>query len=214
MSENNMEIGLLELTEKRTIIHPTSINEIKFGSAGDLEVRVQGCPWWLDDAASAETQTISFLFSEITHSILYFEDFNPDYDEALEDFEINSSSNLAWAQSESIAIHCSTPLTDALGLFAVVQDYLSAEKALFDARYFLNFVSSDELSVFKKITETRSYMLARAPKLLSGLICEELDRQGVKYGKSPTLLDKVGIYHVRFGETQFFCNRAVAHIST
>jgi hypothetical protein len=90
----------------------------------------------------------------------------------------------------------------------MVQTFLASVGAFKGVGDFLN--QGLLLRDFTKISSGRSYLLARAPDVLSRLLCDELDRQLVPYNVVANSKWPENRQWVRLEDTGFLCERAWA----
>lgn len=205
-----VQINLISLLARREIVHPSSIISAELVNEQKLSINIKGVPWWRDVLKAGDESVIAFVFDGVTDGCLDLGIIDSEYDEALESFKIFYAEDCDWAQEYGFEIYCSAPLQDPFKLYSIVSDYVIGNRSMFGVTDYLNTGAGHYLHNFEKIVTSRSYMLARAPKVLCEKICSELDRQGVKYKTSASCIRNVGKIVVQLEGSTFFCSNAVA----
>ena len=203
-----MRIDLIELLRSRPIVHPTRIVSTSI-SSNAVRVTVRGYPWWRDAPSPPEEQSIEFVFEGIARGQIELEDFESDCDEALEEFDVVSMSEVGWAQADEFSIYCSSTLNDPLELHLRVHDFLNEADAYRRPGEFLN-CASGRLAKFVEITSSNSYMVARGPECIRDIVCRELERQGVAYNVIATPTKPACGMLIRLAQSHFVCTAAFA----
>ncbi|KSB90608.1 hypothetical protein AS593_21765 [Caulobacter vibrioides] len=204
-----MRRDLYGLLQERSIVHPTRVEAITWRQ-GRLSVEVSGWRWW--DASCPNPATdgaITFVFDEVTEGRFLLDRLDRD-DEMLDEFEIRLVAETPWARSADWSIYCSAAVPDPLAIYVAVEDYLRRNEARFGVEDFLNQGSG--LRAFIEMTKAPGFLLARAPECIRDLICEELDRQCVRYSVVQTVADTESRFLVTLGRSTFFCEGAIAEM--
>lgn len=208
-----MKIDLIELLKTRTVIHPTIVTSGELRD-GNLHLYLAGYSWWRD-APMENGPAYKFFFQGVTGEIApILSETGPDgWDEALDNFSVQSLVDANWAQPQVYDLYCSQPLKDVLGLYVLLENYLRGVDSYFSPQQFLNCGGWEKgpLASFADIGSSNSFLLARAPRAIADLLHEELTRQGVKHNtlykdcnpETPSL-------RVRVGGSDFLCQSAVA----
>jgi hypothetical protein len=203
----------LELIQKRKISHPSKIISATIKANRELIIVIEGFPWWRENSFAGDNDQIELLFVDVSEGELKLPDIAhdwPEWDEALEDFEVSNAAQYSWADTDGYELFCSKPLKNPLGLYATLHDYLTSEGSFHTAKHFLNFGGSDAFDLYLKYTSSRSYLLSCAPKKVTHFLAKQLEMQDVPYRMSPIKLASCGALRVRLGNSIFFCKKAVA----
>jgi hypothetical protein len=202
--------NLLDLLTDRPVIHPTKIDEVAWRGR-QLTVAVSGHRWWATPYEDRQTEgAISLVFNGLEGGCLFMDELEPDDDEALEDLEVLSVSDVPWAQACDWSIYCSGPIDDPVSLFAKVHDYLRLNQAFLGPEHFLN--QATDISGFVAMTQVGGFLVGRGPASIRDLICAELERQEVPYNVLQTTVDTEPQYLVRLGNSAFLCQEALAEL--
>lgn len=201
---------LLDLLAERPIVHPTTIDAVRW-SGSQLTIEVRGHRWWASPYEDRHAEgAIRLVFSGLEEGCLLTDELQPNDNEALDDFEVLSVSDVPWAQPSEWSIYSSGPIDDPLSLFSKVHDYLCLNEAFLRAENFLNQAAS--LSAFTAMTQTSGFLVGRGPAAVRDLICAELGRQGVAHNVIHSAADMEPRYLVRLGNSAFLCHEAVAEL--
>ena len=204
-----MRMDLMELLRSKAIAHPTIINSISV-EGGNVRVRVSGWPWW--DASSEKKEgKIEFVFEGVSEGEIEIGVTNSNdhyFNEALEDFEIKSLNDVAWAQPNSQSVYCSSPIPRPWELYALLHDHLVKEGSFKRPADFLN--SAQTFESFYKIAASNSFMVAHCPEVICKIVCDELIRQGVPHNVLSRALNADTRLWVRLNEADFLCQTATA----
>lgn len=170
-------------------------------------------PWWKAHGNSADRAKLTLVFGGISQGFLdaCLGRGCEDSDEDLEDFHVQALEDIEWAQPCTHHIYGSSPLPNALLLYAVLKDYLIDVNAYRLPEDFLNFDFDGKLRRFVEFTSSNSYLVAQAPESVCNIICEELTRQGVTH-------NAIKVYEapqekrlwIRLGKGDFLCDSAIA----
>lgn len=204
-----MRVDLLALLRKRSVCHPSHI----IGAAlenHDFRVRIVGDPWWSENSDRSRDHAIEFIFGGVGEGVLEPLDFDSEFSEALEPFNVIASDTLPWAQPRGSEIYCNAPLPKPLEVYLTVHDFLASHGTFRRAWQYLNCPEGEQLGPFIQITQANSFLLGRFPPVIRDLVCAQLDAQGVPYSDLPIGLEKLGKLLVTIQRSQFFCETAVA----
>lgn len=208
-----MRVDLYQLLKDRSVGHPSRITSAVLAD-NDFVVRVRGWPWWSDNADRDRDHSIELVFGGVGCGAINPSEFDPEWDEALEPFEVIACEDLAWAQPSGSAIYCQAPLPEPLEMYMAVHDLLISYNALRDVWRYFNNPDSRQLDSFVRITRTNSYLLGQFPGKIRNVVCAKLDAQGVPYYERPTGLASTGRYLVTIQNSQFFCETAHAEFES
>ena len=131
-----------------------------------------------------------------------------DADEVLEDFYVDRTSELDWAQPATSDVFCSAPIPRPLEIYHRLERYLEERNALKSPDDFLN--GAGRLSRFLEYASSSMFLLSTGPAAITDLVVAELQEQGVPYSLQPTRGREVPPITVRLGSHGFFCERASA----
>ncbi|GAA0199663.1 hypothetical protein QOZ96_001175 [Brevundimonas nasdae] len=200
-------IDLLDLMAARPIMHPSRITS--FELIGDVvTLSLEGAAWWREDRPESEGE-IRFRFHGVAcGSIDLTELVDPEWDEALDVFHIERTSNLPWVQPSTVSIFCNGAIPMPLAVYTRVQNYLLDVSALRSPSDFLN--GGDRLSWFLEIARSPVHQLATAPPAIADLIINELNDQGVPHSVTFPRGGAVPALLIRIGDHGFFCTQATA----
>jgi hypothetical protein len=207
-----MRVELLKLLEEKPIIYPTRMESLRV-TPGSIHMTLTGHKWWNPESTEKDGR-ITFVFEGLSEGkvdVTFFNAVNFGWDEALEDFRIQSLAGIDWAQPATHSIYCSTALKDPLSVYIGLQDYLAEAGSYLRAEHFLN--CGNKLRKFTELTTSQSYMLARCPSAISEILCSELDRQAVRYNVIAINLPPEDRLWVAMGDADFLCETAVAEFS-
>jgi hypothetical protein len=202
-----MVIDAIELLREREIVFPCRVAS---SSLADREFRlsVAGYPWWRDEAGDAEGK-ISFRFAGVTRGSL---DMAPllDHteDEWLEEFEIQFTSTLDWADPNQFSIYCSAPLPNPIAVYTAVENYIFASRALRTPGDYLN--GAFRISSFLEIATSSGYLLAIGPEPIRSIVVAELKSQSVRHTVLEAKRHAEARLLVRLQGSSFFCDAALA----
>lgn len=217
-----MRIDLLDLLCKAEIVHPSTIRSVEMRerlieaagcTASDLYVSLIGHAWWRPGRKDDIETAYEFLFEDLYDGTLGVRMVDSHFDEALEDFSIQSLIDTDWAQGGERQIFCSGPLRDPFSLYMALEEHLLAADTYMRPEDFLNWPSS--LRKFAEMTASGSYLVARAPIGVCKIVVDELERQCVPHnlvGGSRVATDvqaAKGLW-VRLNGSSFLCRGAVA----
>ncbi len=201
---------LVELLSERPIVHPTRIEGATINGR-KLTIAVRGYRWWESPYVDRQVEGgANLVFGDLGEGRLVTDEFGPDDDEALEDFEVISVSEVPWAQACNWSVYCSGSIREPLILHAKVHDFLSARGAFLPPERFLN--QAYDLSKFVGMAQSDGFMIASGPRCIRDLVCEELERQSVPHNVLGTPADTEPRLLVRLGSSAFFCETAWAEI--
>ncbi|WP_395945836.1 hypothetical protein [Brevundimonas sp.] len=200
-------VDLFDLIAARPISHPTRITS--FELIGDVAtLSVEGAAWWREGHPEIEGE-ILFRFQGVTcGSIDLTELVDLEWDEALEGFFVERTSNLPWAQPSTVSIFCNGAIPMPLKVYKLVQDYLLDVRALRAPSDFLN--GGDRLSWFLEVTRSPVHQLATAPPVIADLIIDELNDQGVPHTVTFPRGGAVAAFLIRIGDHGFLCAQVTA----
>jgi hypothetical protein len=200
-------IDLFDLMATRPISHPTRITS--FSLVGDMAtLSVEGASWWVENRPDIDGE-IQFRFEGVTcGSIDLSELVDPEWDEALDMFHMERTSDLPWAQPSTVSIFCNGSIPRPLDVYARVQNYLLDVDALSSPSDILN--GGDRLSWFLEVARSPVHQLAVAPPVIADLIIGELNDQGVPHIVMFLRGGAVASILIRIGDHGFFCERATA----
>jgi hypothetical protein len=207
-----MRIELTKLLAQRPVESPSRVKRMTFAGRR-LEVLVTGFPWWSaeDNGRPWHPSSITLIFEELPWGYgrlpVHLDD---PYGDDLEDFSVVCLADVGWAQPPADEIYCNGPLADPIALYTLLQDRLHDADAFLGPEDLLN--QCDRLSEFLRLASGSSFLLARTPAALTGLLRSELDRQQVPY---TVLARQAGVESrlwVRFAGGSFLCERAFAEI--
>lgn len=202
--------NLFDLLTERPVVHPTRIDAVTWRGR-QLTVAVRGHRWWASPYEDRQTEgAISLVFNGLEDGRLFTDELQPDDDEALEDFEVISVSDVPWAQACDWSIYCSGQIGEPISLFAKVHDYLRLHQAFLGPEHFLN--QAADISRFVAMTQAGGFLAGRGPTCIRDLICAELERQGVPHNVVETTADTEPRYLVRLGNSAFLCHEALAEL--
>lgn len=203
--------NLSDLLSDRPIVHPTKIDTVTWRGR-QLTIDVRGHRWWASPYEDRHSEgAIRLVFSGLEDGRLFTDELQPEDDEALEDFEVLSVSDVPWAQARDWAIYCSGPIGDPISVYTQVHDYLGLQDAALRAEHFLN--QAAVLSSFVTMTQANGFLVGRGPPCIRDLICDELKRQGVPHNVVRTHAETEQRYLVRLGNSVFFCLEAIAEMA-
>jgi hypothetical protein len=202
---------LIDLLQERPIFHPSWIDGISWRGR-TLTIAIRGSRWWEGpyDAAQAEGAA-SIVFDEVGEGRLYTDGLDPDFDEALEGFEILPVSEVAWAQAPGWSIYCSGPIGNPLRLYSRVHDYLSSDDAFLPAEHFLN--QADDLSKFVAMAQSAGFLIGHGPSRIRDLICEELVHQSTPHNVIERKCGAWPKFLVRLCNSAFLCGNAALELA-
>lgn len=207
-----MQSDLVQLLASRSITHPTHIKSIEFAD-GTLTIILMGYPWWKAHRDFAERATLTMVFGGISKGIfdVSFADGGEDNDEDLENFHVQPLEVIDWAQPCTHHIYGTSPVPNALLLYAVLKDYLIDISAYRPPEDFFNFDFDGKLRRFEELMSFTPYLVARAPESICNVICAELGRQGVTHNafKAFEASPEKRLW-VRLGKGDFLCDPATA----
>ncbi len=204
---DDMIVDAIDLLNEHEIVHPSRVASASV-QLGEFQLVIRGCPWWHVKAGDAEGQ-ISFRFSRVSDGQMDLPALlGCEADEALEDFAIRLTSSLDWVSTELFQIYCSAPLSDPLKVYAIVQNYLLAQRASWTPAHYLNGARC--LDQFLEVTASAGYLLATVPQSLRELVVSELQAQGVRHNVMESKARADGRLFVRILGSAFFCETAVA----
>jgi len=201
------KVNLVDLIAVRPIVNPTRITSFKL--VGDVaSFALQGASWWGENQANINGK-IEFRFEGVTSgSIDLWALSDPEWDEALDTFHMERTSDLPWAQPSTVSIFCNGSIPRPLDVYTCVQNYLLDVKALRSPSDILN--GGDRLSWFLEVARSPVHQLAVAPPAIADLIIGELNDQGVPYTVTFPPGSGIAPILVRIGDQGFFCERATA----
>lgn len=203
-----MRVELIELLADREIVHPTTISSVVWAQ-GELVMSITGYRWWEQPYSGRKSDgAIRFIFGGVTGGALRCDEFHPEDDEALDDFEITPVADVGWAQPKDWSLFCSSAIPQPMALYVGLHDFLAREGAFYAPGDFLNCAT--EISRFVAMARAPGFMLGQGPGCVRDLLCAELERQGVVYNVIQTLADQESRMLVRIGGSSFLCNSAVA----
>jgi hypothetical protein len=206
-----MVIDTIQLLREREIIFPCRIVSSILADR-EFRLTVAGYPWWRDQAGDAESQ-ITFRFSGMgtgnldLSSLLDYEDH-----EWLEEFEIDLTSTLDWADPNQFSIYCSAPLLNPVAVYLAVEDYIVASNALRTPGDYLN--GANRLSTFLEIATSPGYLLATGPEPIRSIVVAELNSQSIRHTVLETKRHTQGRLLVRLQGSAFFCATALAEFES
>jgi len=200
-------VNLVDLIAARPIVHPTRIASFKL--VGDVAtLALKGASWWGENRAEIDGE-IEFRFEGVTcGSIDLWALSDPEWDEALDMFHMERTSDLPWAQPSTVSIFCNGSIPRPLDVYTCVQNYLLDVKALRSPSDILN--GGDRLSWFLEVARSPVHQLAIAPPVIADLIISELNDQGVPHTVTFPQGGAIALILVRIGDHGFFCERATA----
>lgn len=169
-----MEVDLLELLRKTSIVHPTRITAVQI-SGGLLRMHIMGFPWWQPGSGLDEGE-LEIVFTGPLEGVFDI-DVDDSWDEALENLAVKSLENVGWAQPKAHSIYALRPLANPMALYAAVKKYLIDMASFKTPEDFLNF--DFEEAYQGVIRNTFVFLVADAPESVRQVICDELARQGV-----------------------------------
>ena len=201
---------LLDLLIDRPIVHPTKIDAVTWRD-GQLTIAVSGHRWWASPYEDRQIEgKISLVFDGLEKGRLLTDELQAGDDEALEDFEVITVSEVPWAQAREWSIYCSGPIGEPIALFAKVYDYLRLSDAFLEPQHFLN--QARDISGFAAMTRASGFLVGRGPICIRDLICGELERQAVPHNVVRTAIDTEPQFLVRLGNSAFLCHQALAEL--
>jgi hypothetical protein len=202
-----MVIDAIDLLREREIVHPSRIVSSFLGD-GEFRLSLAGYPWWRDRAGDDEGR-IGFRFSGVTSGSLDVRRLLDHVEvEWLEQFEIELTSTLDWANPHQFGIYCSAPLSNPLAVYMAVENYIFDSRAIRSPGDYLN--GADRLSTFFEIATSSGYLLATGPELIRSIVVAELKSQSVPHTVHETERHAEGRLLVRFQGSAFFCGAALA----
>jgi len=209
LPEENMVIDVIELLNEHKIVFPCRIVSSSMAD-GEFRLLVEGYPWWRDEAGEGEGK-ISFRFSGVTNGNLDLRALlDHEEDEGLEEFEIELTSTLDWAQPNQFSIYCSAPLPNPIAVYTAVENYIFASRALRTPGDYLN--GAFRLSTFLEIATSSGYLLATGPEPIRSIVVAELKSQSVRHTVLETKRHAEGRLLVRLQGSAFFCATALAEL--
>ena len=125
-------------------------------SHDSLRICITGYPWWQPTPDYEDTRELEILFQGPLEGVLDVALVGP-WDEALESFSATSLEHVDWAQPGVHSIYCSSPLPNALSLYAVLKDHLIDARSYKKPEDFLNFDFDETLKGFIRNTSTNSF---------------------------------------------------------
>lgn len=202
--------NLMDLLADRPIVHPTRIDAVVWRGR-HLIIHVRGHRWWASPYEDRQSEgAISLVFNGLEYGRLFTDELQSDDDEALEDFEVLSVSDVPWAQASRWSIYSSGSVAEPLALFSKVHNYLQQKQAFLGADRFLN--QATDLSQFAATVQSSGALVGQGPTPIRDLICTELERQRVPHNVVQTVPDVEARYLVRLGDSGFLCQEAFAEL--
>lgn len=198
---------LFDLLAVRSIAHPSRMKALQV--RGDtLTLSIEGWSWWRADRSDVEGE-IRLVFDGISSGSIALPDFQAwDLNEILEDFRIEQTSMLDWAQPASSSIYCSAPIPRPLAVYQRIDDFLQDRNALRRPVDFLN--GAHRLSRFLEYTSSNAFLLSTGPAAITELVSEELRVQDVPHTNLSVSGREEAPILVRLGAHGFFCEHAHA----
>jgi len=202
-----MVIDTIQLLREREIVFPCRIVSSILADR-EFRVTVEGYPWWRDQAGDAQSQ-ITFRFAGVSNGNL---DLNALLDheehEWLEQFEIELTSTLEWANPDQFGIYCSAPLPNPIAVYTAVENYIFASRAPRTPGDYLN--GAHRLGSFLEIATSSGYLLATGPEPIRSIVVAELESQSVRHTVHETKRHAESRLLVRLQGSAFFCGAALA----
>lgn len=209
-----MKLELIKILEKLDSLPTGSVTSMQ-ARKSVFELTIRGEPWWTDFASNIweerqeqPEEQFKLLFSGLSHTrIDVAELLSFQHEELAESIIVRPLKDEKWVGGDTYNIYGSEPLPNPLALYAELSDYLTRIGAPSTASDYLNIARS--ISNFCEITQAPTYLISDAPSAPTKVICDELDRQGVRY---TTVAFKhampTGLF-VQIGRTSFTCQEAV-----
>jgi len=202
-----MIIDAMDLLRGREIVHPSQIVSSTLAD-GEFRLSLAGYPWWRDQTGDDDSK-IGFRFSGVTSGSLDVKMLLANWDdEWLEQFEIELTSTLDWANPDQFGIYCSAPLPDPIAVYTAVENYIFASRALRTPDDYLN--GAGRLSTFLENASSCGYLLATGPEPIRSIVVAELKSQSVRHTVRETKRHAEGRLLVRLQGSAFFCGTALA----
>jgi hypothetical protein len=206
-----MRVDLVELLRAREIGHPCRLLRLESSCDSDLRIEVAGYPWWLQNLPHDREERITFHLEGITGGLFDSDLFHADcYDEDLESFDAGPLSAQAWAEGVHCDVYCSSPLPNALDVYASLQDVLLALKCPYSPGHYLNMGNSESFTEFVAIASSGSFLLCRGPEAGCNAVCGTLKRSGVAFNVVRGKDLSRGLIYVRLQGSHWICRSAYA----
>lgn len=202
-----MVINAMDLLRGREIVHPSRIVSSTLAD-GEFRLSLTGYPWWRDQPGNDDSR-IGLRFSGVTSGSLDVKMLLANWDdEWLEEFEIELTSRLDWANPDQFGIYCSAPLPNPIAVYTAVENYIFASRALRTPGDYLNGAGS--LGTFLENASSCGYLLATGPEPIRSIVVAELESQSVRHTVHKTKRHAEGPLLVRLQGSAFFCGTALA----
>ena len=207
-----MRIDLIDLLGRKKIAHSSRFHRLESKFDASLTIEVGGVPWWSNAANPGIEGNAIFCFEGISDGIFDARFFVSDViSEDLEFFDVRPLAEVDWARDPHCNVFCSSPISDPIGLFAALHDFLNRQECPFPPMRYLN-PQNGTLREFSEIALSRSFLVCSAPEGIADFVCSVLRKQVVPFTILRGQDVSAGLFWVRIGASQFACTKAYAII--
>lgn len=206
-----MRIELVELLRTRKICHPSRFVSLKSGCDGDIQIEVNGYPWWFEEPSPSVDQKITFHIEGISDGCLEYHLLSDSSDEEyLESFDARLLSDHDWAKGIHGDIYCSAPLPNPLDIYFGLHDFLLSIGCPYRPEDYLNMGNARSLDEFVAIASSKSFLLCNAPDAIRKFVCDELKKFGAEFNVVRGRDRSNGRICVRISDSFLICRTAYA----